>query len=119
MCKIKVSAKTVFLITIVCLINFGTQNIFCETGIESSWVYPVPCYFNKDKSIKFTDLPKDAIIDIYTLNGEKVLTIYEGNNKKDFQSEWKFSEYLPSSDVYIYIIKKDNESKAGKVIVIK
>ena len=112
------NSKRFFKTTIFLVLTFSL-NIFCATGVENSYALPVPCYVSKDNSIKFTDLPKESKVEIYTLNGEKILTFYEGNNNKNSQAEWKFSEYRPSSDVYIYIIKKDNESKAGKLIVIK
>ncbi|MFQ3675768.1 MAG: T9SS type A sorting domain-containing protein [Endomicrobiia bacterium] len=110
--------KRIFETTIFLILTFSL-NIFCATGVEDSYAFPVPCYISKDSSIKFTNLPKESKIEIYTLNGEKILTFYEGNYNKDFQAEWKFNEHMPASDVYIYVIKKENESKAGKIVVIK
>ncbi|MCX7956539.1 MAG: T9SS type A sorting domain-containing protein [Endomicrobia bacterium] len=103
-----------------CAFCFLSVSFSQNDEVQHSYAFPVPCYTNKGQdSIKFVNLPKDALVHIYTLNGENVLTIKEGSNGKMFQSEWSFTEYKPSSDVYIYVITKDNTSKAGKLIIIK
>lgn len=107
----------VFITMLFLITKLFPQN---NEDIKDAYAYPVPCYVSLGQnSVKFVNLLQDAVIYIYTINGENVLTIKEGNKGKLFQAEWDFNEYSPSSDVYIYVITKGNLSKAGKIIIIR
>ncbi|OGS24546.1 MAG: hypothetical protein A2297_10375 [Elusimicrobia bacterium RIFOXYB2_FULL_48_7] len=86
--------------------------------LQSVKVYPNPC---SSAGVTFENLTSQAVIKIYTLNGEAVRTIEETDG--DGSSAWDArnnSGDRVASGTYIYVIKNDNGSKkTGKISVIK
>jgi hypothetical protein len=87
---------------------------FAARELESVYAFPVPFTSSIDEKITFTNLPPDCTIKIYTVTGEltKELT-HSGSG----QIEW--SNIEAESGVYLYVISKNNETKKGKIIIIK
>ena len=118
----KIKKVFMLVLTIIHIFCFIQTKVFAqdEDEIQHSYAFPIPCYINKgEKKINFVNLPDNAVVKIYTINGENVLTIEEGNNGKEFEAVWDFDKFAPQSEVYIFVISKGSVSKEGKIVVIR
>jgi hypothetical protein len=85
-------------------------------NVDNVFVYPNPCYLNREKKINFARLPKNAEITIYTLVGEKVAT-FIANDSGDHT--WSIETL--ASGVYIFLAKDPatGKKKTGKLAIIR
>ncbi|MDI6642185.1 MAG: Ig-like domain-containing protein, partial [Elusimicrobiota bacterium] len=103
-----------------------------DYDLSEAFAYPVPFepnkypeyhQFNKDKGITFTGLSDECIIRIYTITGELVKTIvHDSNAENSIKEVWDVcneSGEKVASEVYIYHISNEKQSKTGKLIIIR
>ncbi|MFQ3675769.1 MAG: Ig-like domain-containing protein, partial [Endomicrobiia bacterium] len=93
-----------------------------DYSLSDAYAYPVPYRPNADpthKKIVFTNLSREAVIKVYTINGELIKTIKEpqDDGMEDFKTSWENVDV--GSDVYIYVIENKKNKKSGKLIIIK
>lgn len=93
-----------------------------DYSLDDAYAYPVPYRPNTDsshKKITFTNLSREAVIKIYTINGELIKTIKEPQDDgiEDYKTSWE--DVNVGSDVYIYIIENKKNKKTGKLIVVR
>ena len=90
-------------------------------SLASAYVYPNPFKpSDGDTTITFTNLASACTIKIYTLSGELVKTIYESDG--DGQNVWNVKNDAKEelrSGLYIYFIRSSNDTKTGKLVIIK
>ena len=86
---------------------------------ESEIIYPNPYIKGKSLSEKiiFDNLPKEAMIRIYTVSGDLVKTIKHKDTADGGSEEWDISGI--TSGVYMYTIISSEGKKTGKVSIIK
>lgn len=101
-------------------------------GIVNSWrppqldvslahAYPNPCSLAKGCSgVTFTRLTLRATINIFTISGEKVRAIEKNSNTDgvgwDLRNE---SGSKVVSGLYLYVIKGEGSTKAGKLVIVR
>ncbi len=83
---------------------------------DNIFVYPNPCYLNREKKITFTRLPANAEIIVYTLNGEKIAHFSADDSG--------YHTWIPdniASGIYIFLAKDPltGKKKTGKFAIIK
>jgi hypothetical protein len=93
-----------------------------DYSLTDVYAYPVPFKPNSDpthKVITFVNLSREAVIKIYTVNGELVKTIYEPQDDgvEDYKTTWDAKEV--TSDVYIYVVENKKNRVTGKIVIIK
>ncbi|MFH1783383.1 MAG: lamin tail domain-containing protein [bacterium] len=90
--------------------------------LNSSYIYPNPCYYDSDKRINFSNLPDSTEkIKIYTLSGELVKTIDVDENSVSSVS-WgcdNESGGIVASGVYLCLITTPDEKRVIKAAIIK
>jgi len=74
------------------------------------------------EGVRFTNVPKEAEISIYTINGEllKIITV-ENHTSQDYIN-WDCKTdggRDVSSGLYIWIVRSGKSSKTGKLVVVK
>jgi titin len=90
-------------------------------GLKAAHAFPVP--FNPGEGhtqITFTNLAQTCTIRIFTLSGDLVKTIQETDG--DGQAAWDVkneSGFDIVSGVYIYHIKSEDDSKTGKLLIVR
>ena len=87
--------------------------------VEGIVTYPNP-YVKGETSgegISFANLPKEAIIRIYTVSGDLVKTIKHKDTADGGRKEWDISGI--ASGVYMYCIESSEGKKKGKMSIIK
>ncbi|PIZ14247.1 MAG: hypothetical protein COY53_00640, partial [Elusimicrobia bacterium CG_4_10_14_0_8_um_filter_37_32] len=100
-----------------------------DYNLSDAYAYPVPYEPNKysehkNSGITFTDLSDKCTIKIYTITGELVKTIeHDSDIFEGYTEIWnpvvnENNEEL-ASEVYIYRISNNEQSKTGKLIIIK
>ena len=87
-------------------------------GIEIL-VYPNPYRGDQgwSEKITFSNLPRQAVIKIFTISGELVKTIKHEDTADGNSKEWDISEI--ASGVYIYTIISPENKEMGKVSIVK
>src|SRR5262245_40597143 len=82
--------------------------------------FPVPFVARDHTQISFTDLPGTGSIDIYTINGEKVihLPIAPGEAIKHWPVTNDDGKKV-ATGVYLYIIKGGSQETTGKLVIIR
>ncbi|MCK4532272.1 right-handed parallel beta-helix repeat-containing protein [bacterium] len=82
-------------------------------------IYPNPWIGNKRQPAKihFSNLPKEAILRIFTISGTLLKTIEHKNISDGGSEEWDISNI--ASGIYIYYIESLQGEKKGKVSVVK
>ncbi|GAB4331471.1 MAG: hypothetical protein Kow0037_08110 [Calditrichia bacterium] len=90
-------------------------------NLDEVLVFPNPLRpEHAEKKITFGNVPKGSEIFVFTANGRRVARLEE--NDGDGGVEWDLtnSEGEPvKSGVYIYLIKRENETKKGKFVIIR
>ncbi len=82
-------------------------------------VYPNPYIKGKSSSekITFSNLPKEATINIYTVDGELIETIEHRDTTADGKEKWDVSDI--NSGVYLYVISLPEGVQKGKISLIR
>ena len=106
----------VLIITLACM-----YNAYCSESLDLAYVWPNPCnkYDGQDHVTFSKIMPVEAEIKIYTLSGELVKVLKKSSTLSS--TPWYLDNEngdIVMSGIYIYIIKADNMSKSGKVIII-
>ena len=81
--------------------------------------YPNP--FSVSATIEFT-VPMDGSVtlEVYTLQGQKVETLFSGFAEKDVIHKYKFDgDDKHNQSIYVYILKTQNTTEMGKLIMVK
>ncbi|MFC2048886.1 Ig-like domain-containing protein [Elusimicrobiota bacterium] len=94
--------------TIFTLMGAGT------TELNDAYAFPVPYMPSQHNNITFTNLSSECTIYIYTLNGELVKEIAHSGGQ---QETWNNID--AGSGIYLYLIKNDNYTKKGKLMIIR
>jgi hypothetical protein len=92
-----------------------------DTNLTSAYVFPVPCrVYQGHNQITFTGLSSQAMIKIFTISGELIVTLKEedGDGQLIWDVKNKGGKFL-ASGVYIYYIENEREHKSGKLMIIK
>ncbi|MCK4644583.1 T9SS type A sorting domain-containing protein [bacterium] len=96
-----------------------THYLYTErTDLSEVKVYPNPCRI-AEGSIKFSNLPTECTLTIYSISGEKV---YEESDPETGDIEWSGINLKSSpivSGVYLYVIKTADEQIIGRVALIR
>ncbi|MBV9079550.1 MAG: T9SS type A sorting domain-containing protein, partial [Elusimicrobia bacterium] len=92
-----------------------------SNDVSTSYAYPVPFVAAKDDTIKFTNLPDDGEIRIFTLRGElvKQIPLPEGHAAI---IEWDVKNRngeKVGADVYFYQIRSGKNAKNGKIVIVR
>ncbi|MCP4228707.1 MAG: T9SS type A sorting domain-containing protein, partial [bacterium] len=87
--------------------NFTTADVYA---------YPNPIRPNTD-FITFANVPDGSEIDIYTITGDKVATVYERNLEARWFLRNDGGEEV-ASGVYLYYLDSGTDTKIGKIAVI-
>ncbi len=92
-----------------------------QTDVSAAHVYPNPCYSAKNcREITFTRLTLYATINVFTISGERVVTI---KKTSDIDSEaWNLRNEAGAkvaSGLYLYIINGGNSTKKGKIVIVR
>ena len=92
-----------------------------QADVSAAHAYPNPCYAKRGcTGVTFTRLTLNARIHIYTISGEKVRRIEKNNNIDSVGWDLRTdSGALVASGLYLYIVKADNSSKKGKLVVVR
>jgi hypothetical protein len=83
-------------------------------------VFPVPFVSNRDSVIHFSNLPSAGSIKIYSISGERVVTISipQGALTVDWNVTNDTGQSV-ASGVYLYLIDGDGAQSEGKLVVIR
>ena len=111
-----------------------TANIFAredvtEKNIKEVKVVPNPYIVHAGwendyfvRKIQFTNLPAECKITVFTVSGEKVITLHH-NNSFDGSEDWDLltlNRQEAAPGLYVYVVEADNGVKyTGKFVVIK
>lgn len=95
-----------------------TSFVISSSSAENSYFYPNPFVVSKEKTGFFANIPKNSIIEIYTIDGQlkQTLTEKNGNGGIEWDGRGFSGEQLP---VGIYVFKVRNESTDWKESDIK
>jgi hypothetical protein len=90
--------------------------------IKDVYCYPVPLYLSKGQKLKFSPLPPEAEIEIYTINGLRVKKLtansygevlpWDGRNESS-------GEFVSTGTYIVYVKDKQNNKKVFKIMVIR
>lgn len=104
-------------------VNWGIVNSWPppQATVSTAHVYPNPCSVRDGcNGVTFTRLTLTAVIQIYTISGEKVRTIQKYSNIDsigwDLRNE---AGEQVASGLYLYFVKGEGSTKKGKIIVIR
>lgn len=101
---------------------------YSPAELQNVYNWPNPCYPLRGQMVKFVNLPlnSDITIEIYSIAGELVRTLKEGEEIEMLtgtqSANWDCkneSDELVASGVYIYAIKSNNDKKTGKIAILK
>ena len=114
----KTVSKSISSFSVYRLISLGVAQ-----NLSSVIVYPNPYEFARarDGTLKFINLPTQAIIKIYNIAGELVRTIQKDDaiNRATWDGKNEYGEKV-ATGIYIYVISSPQDSKkiVGKIAVI-
>lgn len=104
-------------------VNWGIVNSWRppQADVSTAHVYPNPCSVRDGcNGVTFTRLTLRAVINIFTVSGEKVRTVEKSNNIDsagwDLKNE---AGQQVAGGLYIYLIKGEGSTKTGKIVVIR
>jgi len=99
---------------------------------SAQWNNPSPRYVEPwEDKIRFINLPEDAVIRIYTLDGDFVRELKAGDRVRAVDTdetigkgsaEWNLisrNDQLVSTGVYLYVVESKLGKKIGKFMVIR
>ena len=97
-----------------------------ENDLSEIYTYPNPVSLSKTSSITFAKLTRFAEITVFSIDGKKIITLYEndGNGGIDWNLRDENGSII-STGIYFYYVKSldeennEIESKLGKFAVIK
>ena len=95
--------------------------IFYQNDLSQVFTYPNPCRVGSgENSIMFANLTKEATVKILTLSGQVIRTLKEtdGNGGLSWDLRNEGGEMV-SSGIYIFYIFSENDSKQGKLTIVK
>ena len=86
--------------------------------------YPNPCYLNRGQIVRIANLPLNSEVRIYSLSGELVRTLEEGVEMKGGLQEaiWDGKNEEGQEvvrGVYICLVITADETRTGKIVIIK
>jgi len=94
---------------------------FSSDDLSQAYAFPVPFRADAGQTkITFTNLSSECIITIYTIDGQPVAALNETNG--DGIYEWDVTNNngaALAAGVYIYHIKSDQDTKSGKIVIIR
>lgn len=92
-----------------------------QADMDTAHVYPNPCMSSRGcTGVTFTRLTLRATINIFTISGEKVITVEKNNNIDSVG--WDLRNEAGSkvaSGLYLYVIKGEGSTKKGKIVVVR
>ncbi|MGB9613378.1 MAG: Ig-like domain-containing protein, partial [Candidatus Margulisiibacteriota bacterium] len=91
------------------------------TTLSQAYAFPNPFKPSLGHStITFTNLASECTIKIYTLTGDLVKTLVENDGNREYSWDVKneSGENLPSG-LYFYVIKSADDTKSGKLVIIR
>jgi len=104
-------------------VNWGIVNSWRppQLDVATAHVYPNPCTIAKGcNGITFTRLTLKAVINIFTISGEKVRTIEKNSNIDSVGWDLRNgSGSKVASGLYLYVVTGEGSSKTGKIVVVK
>jgi hypothetical protein len=88
--------------------------------ISADWDRQISGEYPSGKRMYFTNLPKDAIIKIYTLGGDHIITFRNDTEGGDVSWDLR-SRYQQEvvSGIYLYEISANGESLVDKIVLIR
>ncbi len=104
----------------------GAYSVFAvmgqlDTSLIDAFAYPVPFEPSQGHtSIYFTNLAQSAVIQIYSMTGHQVRTLYESDGDAQYAWDARDEEGRPvASGVYYYVIKSATDKKTGRLMIIR
>lgn len=92
-----------------------------QGDVSFSHAYPNPCKISRGcTGVTFTRLTLRATINIFTVSGEKVVTVEKNNNIDS--AGWNLRNSagsLVASGLYLYVVKGEGSVKKGKLVVVR
>jgi hypothetical protein len=96
--------------------QFGNNDNSFGTFIKAS-VYPNPCITVSSIDFRYAKSDAHATIEMYTMTGLKVATVFNENIKQDVTYRARIDAASFPSGTYIYRITCGNEMKNGRIII--
>ena len=96
--------------------QFGNGGNSFVTFIQSN-VYPNPCITSASIEFRYSKSDTHAMVEIYTMAGGKVATVFNENIKQDVTYHASFEVGSLPSGTYFYKVTCGNEMKHGRIIV--
>ncbi|MCM2268232.1 MAG: T9SS type A sorting domain-containing protein [Elusimicrobiales bacterium] len=104
-------------------VNWGAINSWRppQASVTAAHVYPNPCTLREAcNGVTFTRLTLNAVINIYTISGEKVRTIEKTGNIDSVGWDLRGDAgQRVASGLYLYVIKGEGSTKKGKIIIAR
>lgn len=94
---------------------------FRRTNLSLVFTYPNPCKISDTQNLlTFTNLTQNVTIKILTQTGETIRTLQtvQGSGSLDWDLKNEQGE-LVAAGIYLYVVKNENETKFGKLAVVK
>jgi len=107
------------------LTTFGVYGLFAAPSQASQdiIVYPNPIQFGEfggeTKTLKFINVPLGSVIEIYTLNGEKIKEMNKANRTEVQWDGKKDNGDLVTSGLYLYRVRVPGKDIYGKIAVLQ
>ena len=100
-------------------VSDNSGSVYTSEDEISMTAYPNP--FSAFATIEFTvPVDMDVTLEVYTLQGQKVETLYSGNAASDVTHKYKFyGKDAHNESVYVYMLKTEDSIEMGKLIMIK
>ncbi|MFH0947727.1 MAG: hypothetical protein V1833_01840 [Elusimicrobiota bacterium] len=91
------------------------------TDIKNAYAYPSPLYLSKNQQLKFANIPPNAEVSIFTINGMSVKKQFAGSDGNvpcwDGKDE-KTGDYV-GTGTYIVYVKSNNSQKVFRIVVFR
>ena len=104
-------------------INWGIVNSWrpAQADVSAAHAYPNPCNLRAGcNSVTFTRLTLSAVINIFTISGERVRTIEKSGSIDSVGWDLRTDSGAPAaSGLYLYLIKGEGTVKKGKLVRVR
>jgi hypothetical protein len=103
--------------------QFGIYRLLAQAsaGLEDILAYPNPVRFgNSNNTLKFRNVPPEAVIEIYTVTGERIreIKVEPGAPSVSWDGKKKNGDPV-TSGLYLYRIRTNDKEVFGKIAVLR
>jgi hypothetical protein len=80
-------------------------------------------FVDHERRIHFVNLPRECTIKIYTVSGDRVITLYHPGKNSDADSKltWNLrsqNNELVASGIYLWVVMTEFDTQVGKMVII-